>query len=205
MQASIVGLAFSTSPRDADYVPVGHRALGGLASMPFADAIGVLGPVLADRQYHQVGPRPQVRRDRACPAGSRAQRARHGHDAREATCLTRQNPRIGSKICRLEHTAYKAIAEENVCGKGVRATVSSPKFRMEAIVDYAGERAELVGQLAPLLEEQLAKEELTEVYQRLELPLVPVLVAIERAERLGSTRPLFWLSRIASSRRADAA
>src|SRR5438876_6493926 len=29
MQASIVGFAFSTAARDADYVPVGHRALGG--------------------------------------------------------------------------------------------------------------------------------------------------------------------------------
>ena len=34
MQASIVGLAFSTSPRDADYVPVGHHALGAVPSMP---------------------------------------------------------------------------------------------------------------------------------------------------------------------------
>ena len=28
MRASIVGLAFSTAPRDGDYVPIGHRALG---------------------------------------------------------------------------------------------------------------------------------------------------------------------------------
>ena len=28
MTASIVGLAFSTGPRQADYVPTGHRALG---------------------------------------------------------------------------------------------------------------------------------------------------------------------------------
>src|SRR5262249_40378888 len=40
---------------------------------------------------------------------------------------------------------------------------------------------DLVGQLAPLLEEQLKREELTGVYDTLELPLVPVLVAIERA------------------------
>ena len=39
MRASIVGLAFSTAARDADYVPVGHQALGDTSSMPLADAL----------------------------------------------------------------------------------------------------------------------------------------------------------------------
>ena len=34
MRAAVVGLAFSTSPRDADYVPTGHRALSETASLP---------------------------------------------------------------------------------------------------------------------------------------------------------------------------
>ena len=80
----------------------------------------------------------------------------------------------------LEHTAYKAIAEEDICGKGVKA-LTLAEVPVEAVVDYAGERADLVGQLAPLLVERLAKEELAGVYHTLELPLVPVLVAIERA------------------------
>src|SRR5205823_2919584 len=33
MRASIVGLAFSIAARDADYVPIGHRALGDAASV----------------------------------------------------------------------------------------------------------------------------------------------------------------------------
>src|SRR4051812_10221312 len=43
MQATIVGLAFSTASRDADYVPVGHRALGDIPSLPLGDALAVLG------------------------------------------------------------------------------------------------------------------------------------------------------------------
>src|SRR5580765_6375784 len=34
MRAGIIGLAFSTAPRDADYVPIGHRGLGELESVP---------------------------------------------------------------------------------------------------------------------------------------------------------------------------
>src|SRR5262249_8159144 len=42
MRAAIVGLAFSTAPRDADYVPTGHRALGEAASVPIETALDAL-------------------------------------------------------------------------------------------------------------------------------------------------------------------
>ena len=179
MQASIVGLAFSTTPRDADYVPVGHRALGGMASMPFEDAIGVLGPVLADPNIIKSG--HDLKFDEIVLAQHGVTLSGLGTDVMLASYLldaTRSAHRL--EDLSLEHTAYKAIAEEDICGKGVRA-LSLAEVPVEAIVDYAGERADLVGQLAPLLEEQLTKEELTGVYRTLELPLVPVLVAIERA------------------------
>src|SRR5207249_9407034 len=72
----------------------------------------------------------------------------------------------------LEHTSYKALTEEEVCGRGVKA-LSLADVPVEAAVDYAGERADLVGQLAPIFRELLVKERLNEVYETLELPLVP--------------------------------
>src|SRR5258705_512180 len=42
MRAAIVGLAFSTAERDADYVPIGHRVLGGAPSMPLDEALEAL-------------------------------------------------------------------------------------------------------------------------------------------------------------------
>ncbi|HUK35400.1 MAG TPA: DNA polymerase I, partial [Vicinamibacterales bacterium] len=179
MQASIVGLAFSTKPRDADYVPVGHHALGGVPSMPLDDALDILGPLFAN---------PAV--------------AKSGHDLKfDAIVLGRHEVVLGGldtdtmlasylldatrsahrlEDLSLEHTAYKALAEEDICGKGAKA-MSLADVPVEAAVDYAGERADLVGQLAPLLRNQLTKEQLTDIYQTLELPLIPVLVDIERA------------------------
>jgi DNA polymerase-1 len=179
MQASIVGLAFSTAPRDADYVPVGHRALGDAGSMPFAEVIGILGPVFADAAIIKSG--HDLKFDEIVLARHGVTLDGLGTDTMLASYLldaTRSAHRL--EDLSLEHTAYKAIAEEDVCGKGVRA-LTLAEVPVEAVIDYAGERADLVGQLAPLLEEQLAKEELTGVYHTLELPLLPVLVAIERA------------------------
>jgi len=179
MRAAIVGIAFSTAMRDADYVPVGHQALGDTSSMPLADALQALGPVLEDEA---------VRKD--------------GHDLKfDAIMLARNgvtlrglhtDTMLGSYLLdatrsehlledlALEYISYKALSEEDVCGRGVKA-LSLATLPVEATLDYAGERADLVEQLALPIEEQLAKEALAEVYRSVELPLVPVLVAVERA------------------------
>src|SRR5205823_842539 len=80
----------------------------------------------------------------------------------------------------LEHTRYRALTEEDVCGRGAKA-LSLADLPIEAALDYAGERADLAGQLAPIFGDLLAKEQLADVYATLELPLIPVLVAVERA------------------------
>jgi DNA polymerase-1 len=51
---------------------------------------------------------------------------------------------------------------------------------VEAALEYAGERADLAGQLAPLLGDLLRREELVDVYETLERPLIPVLAAVEQ-------------------------
>src|SRR5438093_925726 len=54
MRAHIVGLAFSTAPRDADYVPTGHRSLGS-AALPVHEALDALRPVLEDASIGKIG------------------------------------------------------------------------------------------------------------------------------------------------------
>ncbi len=179
MRAGIVGLAFSTAPRDADYVPIGHRSLGAVASVPLEDALETLRPVLEDASVKKNG--HDLKFDAIVLA-------RHGVtlrgidlDTMLASYLidaTRSEHTLEDLA--LEHTSYKALAEDDVCGRGARA-VSLADVPVEAAVIYGGERADLAGQLAPLFREMLATEQLAGVYETLELPLVPVLIAVERA------------------------
>ena len=53
MRAGIVGLAFSTAARDADYVPIGHRRLGDLESVPLSVALDTLQPILENESMRQ--------------------------------------------------------------------------------------------------------------------------------------------------------
>src|SRR5260221_1660341 len=179
MRARIVGLAFSSSPRDADYVPIGHRALSEIESVPIQTALDALRVVLEDPAIDKAG--HDLKYDSIVLA-------RHGVtlrgldiDTMLASYLldsTRSEHRLEDLA--LEHTSYKALTEEDVCGRGVKA-LSLAEVPVEAAVDYAGERADLVGQMAPRFQALLAEEQLTEVYDTIERPLIPVLVAIERA------------------------
>jgi DNA polymerase-1 len=178
-RAGIVGLAFSTAPRDADYVPIGHRGLGVLESVPIGVALGALRPVLEDESIQKVG--HDLKFDAVVLA-------RHGVTLRSIDLDTMlasylvDATRSGHTLedLALEHTSYKALTEEDLCGRGAKA-VSLADVPAEAVLDYGGERADLAGQLAPIFRELLAEGQLSAVYETLERPLIPVLMAIERA------------------------
>jgi DNA polymerase-1 len=80
----------------------------------------------------------------------------------------------------LEHLGYKALTEEDVCGRGAKA-VSFGFVSPEAFLTFAGERADLARQLSNRLAPLLVTDQLQGVYRDLEMPLIPVLGAVERA------------------------
>jgi len=179
MRAAIVGIAFSTSARDADYLPLGHHSLTATPTLRVGPALDVLRPIFEDEAVRKAG--HDIKFDAIVLA-------RHGVTLRGIDMDTMlgsfllDSSRAEHKLedLALEHTSYKALAEEDICGRGVKA-LSLADVPVEAAVDFAGERAYLVGQLAPRFSELLAQEELTGVYETIERPLIPVLVAIERA------------------------
>src|SRR5262249_58038950 len=80
----------------------------------------------------------------------------------------------------LEHLGYKALTAKDLCGRGAKA-LRLDEVPPDQAVDYAGERADLSLQLADRLGPQLSADGLDSVYQDLERPLIPVLVALEQA------------------------
>jgi DNA polymerase-1 len=191
MRCGIVGLAFSTAPRQARYVPIAAQrpAGGGLfgadtggdatPGVPLATALEHLKPVLEDAAIAKVG--HDLKFDAIVLA-------RHGvtpggidTDTMLASYLldaTRSAHPLEDLA--IEHSGYKALREEDVCGRGAKA-ISFADVPVDAALDYAGERADLPLQLAGRLRELLRAEDLENLYEEFERPLIPVLVDIERA------------------------
>jgi DNA polymerase-1 len=191
MRAGIVGLSFSLRPRHARYVPLAEQSaaagdLFGDASPPAAghavnvqDALAELKPVLESLAVPKVG--HDLKFDVIVLE-------RHGIALRgletdtmlASYLLDATRSRHPLEELALEHAGYKALREEDVCGRGAKA-VPFARIPAEQALDYAGERADIPLQLSGTLRELMRREELDTLYEDLELPLVPVLVAIERA------------------------
>jgi DNA polymerase-1 len=192
MRAGIAGLAFSTAPRHARYVPLSEQGAGdgdlfgsGPAGGPSPDAVSAADALV---ELKAVLEDPSV--------------AKVGHDLKfDAIVLERHGVSLQGietdtmlasylldatrsahplEDLAIEHAGYKALREEDLCGRGAKA-IPFAQIPPDAALDYAGERADLALQLSSTLRDLLRREELDTVYRELELPLIPVLVAIERA------------------------
>jgi DNA polymerase-1 len=189
MRAQIVGIAVSTRDRHARYIPLGHEGDGtaadllspqaGVQQADRAAALDRLKPVLEDESLRKVG--HDLKFDMEVLA-------RHGITLRGAAfdsmlasyLLDATRPGHPLEETSLEHLGYKALTEEDVCGRGAKA-VSFGRIAPAALLNFAGERADLARQLSNRLAPLLVTDGLEAVYRELEMPLIPVLVDVERA------------------------
>jgi len=189
MRAVPVGVSLSVRARQAWYVPFDNSASGpapdlltaasGPADADRAAALERLRPVLEDPSIRKVG--HDVKVDQVLLARHGIELAGVEFDSMLASYLldaTRPSQRLEDVA--LEHVGYKALTEEAVRGRGTK-TVPLSDVAPESLLTFAGERADLAHQLSDSLSPLLAAHALETVYRELEMPLIPVLAAIERA------------------------
>src|SRR5687767_4278420 len=179
MRAAIVGLSFATAKHHARYVPFAGTGLGFEGGLDTRAALDALRPVLQDPAVRKIG--HDLKFDAMVLARHGVDLAGLETDTMIASYLVDAN-RSSHPLedLALEHTGYKALTEEDVCGRGAKS-VTFAQIPVQAALDYAGERADLALQLAAPLRAILARDGLESLYEELEHPLLPVLVAIERA------------------------
>jgi DNA polymerase I len=179
VRAGIVGFAFSTAAQSARYVPVRHAGMHSGPQVTLDQALARLKPVLENPSIEKIGHDSK---------SDSIVLARHGVTLRGLSVDTMlasyllDATRSGHPLetSALEYLGYKALLEEDVCGKGAKA-ISLIDTPPSATLTFAAERADLSLQLAANLWPTLVRDELDQVYLQLELPLVPVLVDMERA------------------------
>ncbi|MSO45880.1 MAG: DNA polymerase I [Acidobacteria bacterium] len=189
MLASIVGIAFSTADRQARYVPLGHVGgdshgdlLSGAAAPPQLhrrDVLERLKPLLEDENVRKVG--HDLKFDLVVLAGHGISLKGLAFDSMLASYLL-DATRSGHPLeeASLEHLGYKALTEEDVCGRGAK---SQPLAQLSpgAALNFAGERADLARQLSNRVAPLLVTDQLDGVFREMEMPLLPVLADVERA------------------------
>ena len=179
MPASLVGIALSVATHTARYVPLAHTSLDAPAGFSRTEALEALRSILEDPAVQKIGHDLK---------GAAIVLRRHGialDGLANDTMLASYVLDATKSAHRLEDAAlaevgYKAIVEESVRGKGAKALPFS-ELPVDAAMPLAAERADLTLQIMERFDAALHREALTAVYHELELPLIPVLMEIERA------------------------
>ena len=190
MQADLVGFSLSIVPGKACYVPVGHTgngpdgelALDGDAArapdqIPREEAIKRLKPLLEDPAVLKIGQNLKYdmlvlsRYDiEVAPVDDTmllsyvTESGLHGHGMDELSKL---------------HLDIAPIPFKEVAGSG-RSQITFDKVPLDKATAYAAEDADITLRLYRHLKPQVLRARATTLYETLERPLVPVLVAMER-------------------------
>jgi DNA polymerase-1 len=196
MQTKLVGISFSTAPGQAYYLPVGHDlVLGQVPQLPKNEVIAGLKPVLESMDTGKTAHNGKF--DMGVMAEFGIEVNNLTFDTMVAAYL------LGEKNLALKGLAFDKLGIEmttitEIIGSGSKQIPMS-QAEVSTVADYCGADADMTGRLMTLLKPELEKQGLWQLFNEVEMPLVPVLLTMERNGVLLDTDLLHELSRRLSS------
>ena len=188
MRAELVGLALSTRDAAGAYIPLAHRPVGEL------DLGGHEAMNLPSLTAPELKPLRDLLEDPDV--------LKTGHDLKQTALLLRRagvelrgvdfDVMLASYLLEpgrrdheldslaLQHLGHSAFSRDDLCGKG-RNEVPIAECDLDRVRDFAAEKADLAGRLRERLEPQLGDYALDDLFRDVEMPLIPVLEAMEAA------------------------
>ena len=179
MEARIVGVSFAVEPGVAAYVPLAHDYLGAPAQLDREEVLAKLKPLLEDPGKKKLG--QNLKYDANVLAN-------HGITMRgiafdtmlESYVLESTGTRHDMDSLSLKYLGHKTIHFEDIAGKGAKQLTFN-QIKLEEAGPYAAEDADVTLRLHEVLWGKLEQTpSLLNVFETIEVPLVPVLSKIER-------------------------
>ena len=175
MRAKIVGIALSPDPYVGYYIPVGHDVLGVPDQLPVKVVLDELRPLIESARPRIWG--QNLKYDIAVLARYGIHTRGIGFDTMIASHLARPDERRHNLEQIAEtYLGHSVMSYEEVAGKdGSFAAVP-----LDAATQYAAEDAEIVQRLHAPLACALEEVGATSLFAEVEIPLIEVLVRMER-------------------------
>ena len=173
MQAELVGLSFSTAPGRAWYIPVGHKDGPQLS---LEEVLAELKPILEA---------PQIAKTAHNGNYDFAVVGNYGITPRNLDFDTMIAAHIlGRKALGLKNLALDILDVDmaritELIGTGKKQTTMA-QVPIEKAMEYACSDADMTGRLRTVLEEDLRREGFWDLFSQVEMPLLPVLVSMQR-------------------------
>lgn len=178
MLARLVGISVAMQKNQAFYIPCGHESMDKTGQLAWPEILTHLKPLLEDPEIKKIG--QNIKYDWLVLE-------RHGinlkgvaFDTMLASYLINPSRRSHSlDQIALEYLDHQTITYQDVTGKG-KTSISFAKVPLTQAVPYACEDADITFLASSILAEKMAVTGLTDLFEKVEMPLVPVLLNMEK-------------------------
>lgn len=179
MQAEIVGLSFSVQPGTAAYVPLAHNYPAAPEQLSRDHVLARLRPLLESPDKLKLG--HNLKYDMSVLANHGITLAGIRHDTMlQSYVLDSTATRHDMDSLALKYLDIKTTHYEDVAGKGAKQ-IPFDQVDIDVAGPYAAEDADVTLRLHKEFWPRLSSQrELTSLYEKLEMPLIPVLSRMER-------------------------
>jgi len=177
MLARLVGMSFAFGD-SAWYLPLAHVYPGAPEQVGTEHALSILKPWLESDRRKKVG--QNLKFDAHILANHGVKLGGIAHDTLLESYVCEVHERHDLDSLAQRHLGWKTITYDEVTGKG-SARISFAEVDVARATDYAAEDADCALSLHSVLFEKIsADKKLKHVYENIELPVMPVLLRIER-------------------------
>ena len=176
MAADLVGLSLAVEPNRGYYIPIGHKHYPG-EQLPVEQVIGVLQKALTDPEIEKAG--HNLKYDAVVLERAGLAIKPLSFDTMIAEWLINPASRnLGLKKLAWVRLNRTMTEIEDLIGKG-RGQITMAEVAVEDAAPYAVDDVVVLLDLIPLLKRELEDHQVLNLFQDLEMPLVPVLKGME--------------------------
>ncbi|HEY3077130.1 MAG TPA: DNA polymerase I [Burkholderiales bacterium] len=177
MNARLAGMAFAFGD-EAVYLPLAHQYAGAPAQLGVDAALRLLKPWLERADCRKVA--EDAKLDSHLLANHGVRLAGCVHDTIVESYVLEVHERHELASLAQRYCGWTTLSYDEVTGKGA-GRIAFASVEIARATEYAAQKADCILALHDILHPRItAEEKLAFIYERIELPLVPVLFCMER-------------------------
>jgi len=191
MMDQLVGISVSPAPGEAYYVPVGHTGMMQSPQLPLNQVVERLQPIFNDSSKAKIAHNGKF--DMEVLDGVGITVTNLVSDTMIAASLLSE-PALDLKSLAFHRLKIEMTPITGLIGTGSKQIPMS-QVEIEKASDYSCADADLTGRLNDILTKELQSQDLWELYDETEMPLVPVLLTMEENGIAVDTKIMAAMSR----------
>lgn len=175
MQARLVGISLAVKEGEGYYIPVGHTGLA--TQLPPDEVIRVLTPSLTNESIQKVG--HNLKFDALMLSNNGIEVSPLSFDTMIAQWIIDPSSRVGLKEIAGVYLNATMTHIEELIGSG-KNQISMEQVPVDTAAPYAAADAEVCLRLMPILQKKLVERKSLGIFHDIEMPLIPVLMEMEK-------------------------